>query len=215
MIIAIDGPAGAGKGTLARRLAAAFDLAYLDTGLLYRAVGMHVVEMGGDPAAPAAAIHAARHLERASLESPRLREEIAADAASKVAAIPDVRDALLAFQRDFARTPPSPYKGAVLDGRDIGTVVCPHADLKLFVTATADERARRRTLELQAKGIDAIQDRILADMLARDERDRDRKVAPLASANDAIVLDTTELDADMVFDRAVVLLRQVLERNAG
>jgi CMP/dCMP kinase len=215
MIIAIDGPAGAGKGTLARRLAKAFDLAYLDTGLLYRAVGMHVVEMGSDPADPAAAIHAARHLELASLDSPRLRDEIAADAASKVAAIPDVRDALLAFQRDFAGNPPSPYKGAVLDGRDIGTVVCPHADLKLFVTATADERARRRTLELQAKGIDAIQDRILADMLARDERDRDRKVAPLASAKDAIVLDTTELDADMVFDRAVAHLRQVLERNAG
>jgi len=215
MIIAIDGPAGAGKGTLARRLASAFQLAYLDTGLLYRAVGMHVVEMGGDPADPAAAIHAAKHLELSSLESPRLREEIAADAASKVAAIPDVREALLAFQRDFAANPPTPYTGAVLDGRDIGTVVCPNADLKLFVTATVVERARRRTLELQAKGIDVIQDRILADMLARDERDRDRKVAPLASATDAVILDTTELDADMVFDRAAILLRSIQERNAG
>jgi cytidylate kinase len=215
MIIAIDGPAGAGKGTLARRLASAFQLAYLDTGLLYRAVGMHVVEMGGDPADPAAAIHAAKHLELSSLESPRLREEIAADAASKVAAIPDVREALLAFQRDFAANPPTPYTGAVLDGRDIGTVVCPNADLKLFVTATVIERARRRTLELQAKGIDVIQDRILADMLARDERDRDRKVAPLASATDAVILDTTELDADMVFDRAAILLRSIQERNAG
>lgn len=215
MIIAIDGPAGAGKGTLARRLASAFQLAYLDTGLLYRAVGMHVVEMGGDPADPAAAIHAAKHLELSSLELPRLREEIAADAASKVAAIPDVREALLAFQRDFGANPPTPYTGAVLDGRDIGTVVCPNADLKLFVTATVVERARRRTLELQAKGIDVIQDRILADMLARDERDRDRKVAPLASATDAVILDTTEMDADMVFDRAAALLRSIQERNAG
>lgn len=214
MIIAIDGPAGAGKGTLARRLAAAFSLAYLDTGMLYRAVSMRVLEMGGDPADPAAAIFAAEHLDLASLDSPTLRDEIAGDAASKVAAIPEVRAALLAFQREFAKAPPSPCTGAVLDGRDIGTVVCPHADLKLFVTASIGERARRRTLELQAKGIDAIQERVLADMLARDERDRDRKVAPLAPANDAIVLDTTELDADMVFDRAVALLRPVTDRLA-
>jgi cytidylate kinase len=207
MIVAIDGPAGAGKGTLARRLAREFDLAYLDTGALYRAVGVRVLEMGADPADPASAVHAARTLDLASLESPRLRDEDAADAASKVAAIPEVRSVLLDFQRDFAKNPPSPCKGAVLDGRDIGTVVCPQADLKVFVTASVRERARRRTLELQDKGIDAIQDRVLADMIERDERDRDRKTAPLATADDAIVLDTTEIDADAVFDRVAALFR--------
>lgn len=207
MIIAIDGPAGAGKGTLARRLAAAFNLAYLDTGALYRAVGVAVLDAGGDPADPAAAESAARNLGLDLLDSPRLRTEAAGDAASKVAAIPGVRAALLAFQRQFAQHPPSPCVGAVLDGRDIGTVVCPEARLKLFVTASAEERARRRTLELRGKGIAAIQDRVLADMLARDERDRDRKVAPLAPANDAVVLDTTDMDADMVFDRAAALVR--------
>lgn len=207
MIVAIDGPAGAGKGTLARRLAETFNLAYLDTGALYRAVGVRVLEMGADPADPASAVHAARTLDLASLESPRLRDEDAADAASKVAAIPEVRAVLLDFQRDFAKNPPNPCKGAVLDGRDIGTVVCPKADLKVFVTASVEERARRRTLELQEKGIDAIQDRVLADMIGRDERDRDRKTAPLAAADDAIVLDTTEIDADAVFDRVAVLFR--------
>lgn len=207
MIVAIDGPAGAGKGTLARRLAREFDLAYLDTGALYRAVGVRVLEMGADPADPASAVHAARTLDLASLESPRLRDEDAADAASQVAAIPEVRAVLLDFQRDFAKNPPSPCKGAVLDGRDIGTVVCPKADLKVFVTASVEERARRRTLELQDKGIDAIQDRVLADMIGRDERDRDRKTAPLAAADDAIVLDTTGIDADAVFDRVAVLFR--------
>lgn len=208
MIIAIDGPAGAGKGTLARRLAAAFRLAYLDTGALYRAVGVAVLDAGGDPADPAAAEAAARGLGLDLLESPRLRTEAAGEAASKVAAIPAVRTALLEFQRGFAAAPPSPCVGAVLDGRDIGTVVCPEADLKLFVTASAEERARRRTLELRAKGIEAIQERVLADMLARDGRDRDRKVAPLAPAKDAVVLDTTAMDADMVFDQAVVLVRE-------
>lgn len=211
MIVAIDGPAGAGKGTLARRLAAAFNLAYLDTGALYRAVGVAVLDAGDDPADPAAAEAAARALDPTLLDSPRLRTEATGEAASKVAAIPGVRAALLDFQRAFAAHPPSPCSGAVLDGRDVGTVVCPEADLKLFVTASAEERARRRTLELRAKGIAAIQDRVLADMLARDERDSDRKVAPLTPANDAVVLDTTAMDADMVFDHAAALVR----RTAG
>ncbi len=214
MIVAIDGPAGAGKGTLARRLAREFNLAYLDTGALYRAVGLRVLEMGADPADPASATHAARTLDVSGLDSPRLRDEDAADAASKVAAIPAVRAALLDFQRNFAKNPPSPCTGAVLDGRDIGTVVCPDAPLKIFVTASLEERARRRTLELQDKGIDAIQDRVLADMIARDERDRDRKTAPLAAANDAIVLDTTEMNADAVFDRAAALFRSRTGRIA-
>ena len=214
MIVAIDGPAGAGKGTLAQRLAKAFNLAYLDTGALYRAVGVRVLEVGADPADPASALHAALTLDSSSLESPRLRDEDAADAASKVAAIPAVRAALLEFQRSFAKSPPSLCVGAVLDGRDIGTVVCPAADLKLFVTASIEERARRRTLELQDKGFDVIQDRVLADMIGRDERDRDRKTAPLAAADDAIVLDTTEMDADTVFERAVVLFRSRMERVA-
>ncbi len=214
MIVAIDGPAGAGKGTLARRLARAFNLAYLDTGALYRAVGVRVLEMGADPADPASAVHAARTLDVSRLDSPRLRDEDAADAASQVAAIPEVRAVLLDFQRNFAANPPSPCIGSILDGRDIGTVVCPKADLKIFVTASLEERARRRTLELQDKGIDAIQDRVLADMIARDERDRDRKTAPLAAANDAIVLDTTEMDADAVFDRAADLFRSRTGRIA-
>ncbi|MBN2751756.1 MAG: (d)CMP kinase [Rhodospirillaceae bacterium] len=214
MIVAIDGPAGAGKGTLARRLAQRFNLAYLDTGALYRAVGVRVLEMGAEPSDPASAAHAARTLDLTSLDSPRLRDEDAGEAASQVAAIPEVRAALLDFQRDFAKNPPSPCTGAVLDGRDIGTVVCPHAELKLYITASAEERARRRTLELQEKGFDVIQERVLADILGRDERDRDRSTAPLAMAGDAIVLDTTEMDADMVFDRAVVLFRSRAEQFA-
>jgi len=203
MIIAIDGPAAAGKGTLARRLAERFGLALLDTGLLYRAVGMNLVRAGGDVDDAAAAEAAARALTPEDLEAGDLRADRAADAASRVSQIPGVRKALLDFQRDFAASPPPGAKGAVLDGRDIGTVVCPDADVKLFVTASTEVRAERRYKELLERGLDAIHGRVLADMKERDARDSDRAVSPLEPAKDAFILDTSDLDADQAFARAL------------
>lgn len=203
MIIAIDGPAASGKGTLARRLARHFTLAHLDTGGLYRAVALHALESGGDPADPAAAEAAARQVRAADLADPRLREERVAQAASVVAAIPAVRQALLAFQRDFARHPPGGAKGAVLDGRDIGTVICPDADAKLFLVAAVEARAARRFKELRDAGAPAIYEAVLQDMKDRDARDRERRAAPLVPADDAFVLDTTALDADAAFGAAL------------
>lgn len=203
LVVAIDGPAAAGKGTLARRLAAHLDLAYLDTGSIYRAVGLSVLRQGGDPALPEAAEAAARALTPQRLSAlqadPDLRSEAAGTAASLVAAQPPVRAALLAFQRAYAATPPGAAKGAVLDGRDIGTVVCPDADRKVFVTASVEERARRRIKELRDRGQEAIESRVLQDMKDRDARDQDRSVAPLRPAEDALVLDTSALDADAAF----------------
>jgi cytidylate kinase len=193
-VIAIDGPAAAGKGTLARRLAATLGLPYLDTGLLYRAVGRRVLDAGGDPANPVAAEAAARALRPADLERGDLRGPVADAAAAAVAAIPGVRAALLDFQRSFGRE-----RGAVLDGRDIGTVIFPDAPVKLFVTASLPARAHRRWLELQAKGIAADPAVVEADMLARDTRD-----APnMRQAADAMLLDTTELDAERAFAKAL------------
>lgn len=203
MIIAVDGPAASGKGTLARRLAEHLGLAYLDTGLLYRAVGMAVVNAGGDPGDAAAATAAARALDPSGLFDPTLRLDEAGQAASKVAAIPAVRAALLAFQRDFAHRPPGGAKGAVLDGRDIGTVVCPDAGHKLFVTASLEKRAERRLKELIARGVATIQEAVLQEMRERDARDSGRSVAPLVPAPDAFLLDTTELDADQAFAAAL------------
>ena len=203
MIIAVDGPAAAGKGTLARRLAAHLKLAYLDTGLLYRAVGLAVLKAGGDPDDPDAAARAARTLDAADLGDPELRGDRAAGAASRVAAIPRVRKELLEFQRRFATSPPGGAAGAVLDGRDIGTVVCPDADAKLFVTASLEARAGRRLKELRERGVEAIHSRVLEDMQERDARDRKRAVSPLVPAADAYVLDTTELDADAAFAQAL------------
>lgn len=202
MIIAIDGPAAAGKGTMARRLARELGLAFLDTGLIYRATGMRVLKGGGDPADPVAAEAAARALQPADLEGDDLRSDEAANAASKVAAIPGVRAALLDFQRNFARKPPGGARGAVLDGRDIGTVVCPDAAAKLFVTASLEVRAARRLKELQERGIAAISERVLRDMQERDARDSSRGVAPLAPAADAFVLDTSDLDAEAAYAAA-------------
>jgi cytidylate kinase len=202
MIIAIDGPAAAGKGTLARRLARHFHLNYLDTGALYRAVGWSVVSAGGDPADPAVAEEAARRLDPACLSDAALRDEAAGQAASKVAALPGVRAALLAFQRAYAAKPP----GAVLDGRDIGTVVCPQAEVKLFITASVECRAARRLKELLDRGEPAIGERVLEEMRERDARDRARSVAPLVPAPDAEVLDTTALDADAAFAQALAII---------
>jgi CMP/dCMP kinase len=203
MIIAIDGPAASGKGTLARRLAAHFQLALLDTGGLYRAAALHALVGGGDPANAAVAAAAAGQVRAADLVDPRLRQERVAQAASVVAAIPAVRQALLAFQRDFARHPPGGEAGAVLDGRDIGTVICPDADAKLFITASPEARAARRFQELRETGAEAIYDAVLQDMKDRDARDSQRRSAPLVPADDAFVLDTTTLDADATFAAAL------------
>ena len=203
MIIAIDGPAAAGKGTLARRLAEHFGLALLDTGLLYRAVGMNMVRDGADPDDAVLAEAAAKSLTPRDLEADDLRKDAAADAASRVSAIPGVRAQLLEFQRNFAAHPPGGAKGAILDGRDIGTVVCPDADAKLFVTASVEVRAERRFKELRERGLDAIHGRVLADMEERDARDEDRAVSPLEPAEDAYQLDTSDLDANQVFAAAL------------
>lgn len=208
MIIAIDGPAAAGKGTLARRLAAHLGFAYLDTGLLYRATGKKVLQTGADPADAEAAEAVARDLRAADLEAEGLRTDDVANAASKVASMPPVRAALLDFQRRFAADPPPPAKGAVLDGRDIGTVVCPDADVKLFVTASDEVRAERRAKELREAGHDVITARVLQEMKERDARDRARDVAPLVAAEDAVEIDTSGLDADQVFETALAIVAE-------
>jgi len=203
MIIAVDGPAASGKGTLARRLAEYFDLAHLDTGLLYRAVGHGVLEAGGDPADPKAAEAAARALTLAAVRDPALRGDAAGNAASQVAALPGVRAALVELQRRFAHSPPGGKKGAVLDGRDIGTIICPDAEIKLYVTASREVRAERRHKELLKRGLDSIYARVLQDLKERDARDAARAAAPLKPAADAFVLDTSALDADQAFKAAV------------
>jgi cytidylate kinase len=202
LVIAIDGPAASGKGTVAKRMAAHLNLPCLDTGLLYRAVAPAVVAKGGALENEAAATAAARSLDAAALDDPDLRGPAAGDAASIVAKMPGVRAALLEYQRAFASQP----GGAVLDGRDIGTVICPNADVKIFVTATSEERARRRHLEHQSRGEDISYETVLADIRRRDERDSARDVAPLEAATDAITLDTTALDADAAFTAALKIV---------
>ncbi|MCO6415880.1 (d)CMP kinase [Siccirubricoccus sp. KC 17139] len=204
-VIAVDGPAAAGKGTLARRLAAELGLPYLDTGLLYRATGRRVLDAAGDPRDPATAAAAARSLSPADLQRSDLRGPEADRAASAVAAIPEVRAALLDWQRAFGRT-----HGAVLDGRDIGTVVFPEAPVKLFVTASTEARAARRWRELLGRGVAAELATVATEMAARDAQDSARAVAPLRPAEDAVVLDTTELDAEAAFAAALALVRERL-----
>ena len=216
MIIAIDGTSAAGKGTLARRLQEFFDYAYLDTGALYRAVGKRVLDLGEDPCDESAATNAAKELSPETMlqlqNDPSIRTEVCGAAASKVSAIPAVRSALFDFQRNFALHPVkedgTPAKGAVLDGRDIGTVVCPEAEVKLFLSASAEVRAKRRLKELQEKGICAIYEDVLNDVKKRDERDSSRATAPLRPAEDALILDTSDLTVGDVFAHAIDFINQ-------
>lgn len=194
--VAIDGPAAAGKGTISKAVAAHFGFAHLDTGLLYRAVGRRTLE-GVD------AIEAAQSLTADELDQGDLRTAEIAQAASKVAVIPEVRAALVDFQRAFARR----AGGAVLDGRDIGTVICPHADVKLFVTASPEVRAERRYLELEAKGADVTRDQVLADVRERDARDADRSTAPMRPADDSVLLDTSDLSIEAALAQAVAIIK--------
>jgi CMP/dCMP kinase len=208
MIIAIDGPAASGKGTLGKRLAAHFGVRHLDTGLIYRAVAKALLDSGHALDDRDAAVAAARALDPARFDEQALKGHQFGDAASIVSAIPEVRAALVAFQRDFAARPP----GAVLDGRDIGTVICPDADAKIFVIAAPEERARRRALELKTSGQPADEAAILTDILRRDERDRSRAVAPLKPAPDAHELDTSHLDVEAAVRAAIALVEQQMRR---
>ena len=202
MIIAVDGPVAAGKGTLARRIAEKYNLQYLDTGALYRAVGLKLLKSGQDPADATAAIAAARQVGDISPDDPALRDEKTGEAASIVAANEGVRAELLHYQRDFAKR----AGGAVLDGRDIGTVVCPDADVKLFVTASAEVRAKRRFDEIAAKGAATTYEAVLEDLRLRDARDSSRGAAPLKKAVDAHLLDTSKLDIEAALDAACIII---------
>jgi cytidylate kinase len=207
MIIAIDGPAASGKGTLGKRLAAHYGLRHLDTGLIYRAVAKSLLE-GGHPLDDVAhAVAAAKALDPDAFTQ-ALKGHAVGEAASITSAIPQVRAALLDFQRDFAAKAP----GAVLDGRDIGTVICPQADVKIFVTASASERARRRAAELRSQGETVDEAAVLADIVRRDERDRSRTAAPLKQAQDAVLLDTTHLDIDAAVRAAVDIVEAARAR---
>jgi cytidylate kinase len=208
VIIAIDGPAASGKGTLGKRLAAHYGVRHLDTGLIYRAVAKALIDAGVGLDDRDAAVAAARALDPARFDEQALKGHQIGDAASIVSAIPEVRAALVAFQRDFAARGP----GAVLDGRDIGTVICPDADAKIFVIAAPEERARRRALELNAAGQPADEAAILTDILRRDERDRSRATAPLKPAPDAHELDTTHLDVEQAVAAAIRLIEGVRSR---
>ena len=199
MIIAVDGPAAAGKGTLARALARHYNFHFLDTGALYRMVGLGVLNSGGDPRDAAAAVKAAESLRPDKVKDEDLRTEAVGDAASIVAVNPQVRAALLGFQRAFARKEP----GAVLDGRDVGTIVCPEAEAKIFVTASTEVRARRRFAELAERGQTPQFDTVLAEIKARDERDSTRAHAPLIPARDAYVLDSSDLSREAALARAI------------
>jgi cytidylate kinase len=205
MIIAIDGPAASGKGTLAKRLAAHYGFRHLDTGVIYRAVAKALLDVKADLADEAQAVSAAKALDPATFDDPALKSQAVGTAASVVSAIPMVREVLLDFQQRFSRVPP----GAVLDGRDIGTVICPDAEVKIFVVADAVVRAKRRTLEALSRGEPADEAFILADILKRDERDQNRAVAPLKPATDAHLLDNTNLDIESGVRAAIDIVEAV------
>jgi cytidylate kinase len=200
MIVAIDGPAAAGKGTIARKLAAEFGYAHLDTGALYRAVALRVRDSDTDPDDEAAVVIFAAN--PGSLEDPRLRDDQTATLAARISALPGVRAALLDYQRDFANNPPGGAKGAVLEGRDIGTIVCPDAERKIFLDASAEIRAGRRMRELRARGDSVSESAVLRDLKARDALDRNRPISPLVPAADAYLIETSNLDIDSAFEVA-------------
>lgn len=216
-VIAIDGHAASGKGTLARKLASRLGYAFMDTGALYRLVALWVIEAGKDDTDPAFALEAARQVRKlyqpADSDNPGIRTDAVSQMTSKISALPAVRAELLAMQRDFASNPPAladgaPAKGAILDGRDIGTVICPDAPVKFYVTASAEVRAQRRHKELQGRGTPSSYEAVLAEMRERDARDAGRSTAPLKPADDAFILDTSDMDADQVLDAALVHIGQ-------
>ena len=208
MIIAVDGPAASGKGTIARALAAHYGLPHMDTGLLYRAVGLNLLRWGGDPSSEKEALGAC-DFSQIDFDDPELKSEAAGGLASRISAFPLVRAALIKRQRDFA----TQEGGAVLDGRDIGTVIAPDADVKLFVTATPEERARRRCRELERMGLTAHFEDVLIDIRARDERDSNRDMAPLRMAEDAVLFDTSDLGPDAATAAAIAAVEKGRERR--
>ena len=215
-VIAVDGTAASGKGTLARRLARQLGYAYLDTGLLYRATGFMTLSLypAREDVTEDMAIEAVQAITPETMENPALRDEETTQRASKVAAMPLVRAALIEQQRNFAKNPPDSAKGAILDGRDIGTIICPDADHKIYVDADVEIRAARRVKELLERGDEAIHARVLQDMRERDARDSSRSVAPLVPADDAFIMDTTRMDANAAFAAALEFISKRNESKA-
>lgn len=210
-VITIDGPSASGKGTLARNLAERLNFFYLDTGAIYRLLGLHLLNTGIDPDnAKLTAVEASKFaasFNPGMIDNPAIRNDFVADATSRSSKHPGVRMALLDIQRNLAKNPPGTFRGTVLDGRDTGTVVCPDAPLKLFLTANPQIRAQRRTKELQSKGLDVTYEAVLQDLEARDTRDANREVAPLRPAQDAATVDTTNLDADAALEQVLEIVR--------